>query len=111
LFDETRRHQRMPLIFLRHFANEVSKPISDNVKAYEYVPTQVMTESFRYLFGHEGNQPLDGISFRSSKKAGGVCYTLFFDQSACANNAAENGAVMLFKRAKRKRRAERKLES
>ena len=101
LFDEQKRHQRMPLIFLRHFANEISKPISDNVKAYEYVPTQVMTEYFRHLFRSGMNQSLDGLAFASSKRAGGVCYTLFFDQAACANEASEDGAVMLFKRATR----------
>lgn len=58
-----------------------------------------MTEYFRHLFHHEIDQALDGIAFHSSKKIGGVCYTLFFDHSACADNQTDEGAVILFKRA------------
>ena len=35
LFDPDRRHMRMALIFLRHFAEEISKPITDTEKPYE----------------------------------------------------------------------------
>jgi RES domain len=91
----------MPLIFLHHFGDEISKPISDSVKAYEYVPTQVMTEYFRHLFHRESGEPLNGIAFRSSKNPGGICYTLFFDSTACVDNAADAGAAMLLKNAGR----------
>lgn len=95
LFDESRRHQRMPLIFLRHFAEEISKPISTAARQYEYVPTQVMTEFFRHLFHRDGDDSLDGVAFRSSKRPGGICYTLFFDSVSCADSETETGAVML----------------
>ena len=123
LFDEDRRHMRMALIFLSHFAEEISKPISDFEKAYEYVPTQVMTEYFRHLFHQpreiripslplpfqnaaiphpspattyiETHLQLDGIAFRSSKRVGGVNYTLFIEPNMCGDSATASGVVML----------------
>jgi len=123
LFDTERRHMRMPLIFLRHFAEEISKPISDSENPYEYVPTQVMTEYFRHLFHQpreihlpsfpipfeddsvqhpsppstytETNLQLDGIAFRSSKRVGGVNYTLFIEPAMCGDSPFEAGVVML----------------
>jgi len=101
LFDEKRRHQRMALMFLRDFADEISRPISVAAAPYEYVPTQVMTEFFRYLFHQEDDEPLDGVAFRSSKRSGGIYYTLFFDNTSCADSATDKDAVMLLKTVKR----------
>ena len=123
LFDTERRHRRMALIFLRHFAEEISKPISDSERPYEYVPTQVMTEYFRHLFHQpreihipsfplpfegdsiphpsppsaymETNPQLDGIAFRSSKRVGGVNFTLFIEPEMCGDSPLESGVVML----------------
>ena len=123
LFDPERRHMRMALIFLRHFAEEISKPISDVEKPYEYVPTQVMTEYFRHLFHQpreirlpsfpaplgaglkrdpsppstyiETYPQLDGIAFRSSKRRGGVNYTLFIEPEMCGDSVTDSGIVML----------------
>lgn len=123
LFDTERRHMRMALIFLRHFAEEISKPISDSEKPYEYVPTQVITEYFRHLFHQpreihvpsfpmpfeddsiphpsppvtymEANLQLDGIAFRSNKRVGGVNYTLFIEPEMCGDSPPESGVVML----------------
>lgn len=123
LFDPERRHMRMALIFLRHFAEEISRPISEIEKPYEYVPTQVMTEYFRHLF-HQAREirvpfipfpfeegvprhssapstyietypRLDGIAFRSSKRVGGVNYTLFIEPRMCGDSASEPGVVMV----------------
>jgi hypothetical protein len=126
LFDTERRYMRMALIFLRHFAEEISKPISDSTKPYDYVPTQVMTEYFRHLFHQpreinlpsfplplddgsvpcpalplsymETNLQLDGIAFRSSKRVGGVNYTLFIEPEMCGDSPSEPGVVMLLTR-------------
>ena len=116
LFDERKRHQRMPLIFLRNFAKEISKPISDDESPYEYVPTQVMTEYFRHLFHLPSKKnpipvaALDGIAFRSSKNDGGINYTLFIDQAACADHDTDKGAVMLLQ-GKEQRTISKKPES
>ena len=123
LFDPERRHMRMALIFLRHFAEEISRPITDIEKPYEYVPTQVMTEYFRHLFHQpreirlpsfplpfegasisppsppttyiETYPQLDGIAFRSSKRVGGVNYTLFIEPGMCGDSATGSSVVML----------------
>ena len=123
LFDPDRRHMRMALIFLRHFAEEIAKPISDIEKPYEYVPTQVMTEYFRHLFHQpreiripsfplpfedvskpypsppstyvETYPQLDGIAFRSCKRIGGVNYTLFIEPQMCGDSTTNSDVVML----------------
>lgn len=112
LFDAKHRHKRMGLIFLRHFAQEISKPIGDAEKPYEYVPTQVMTEYFRHLFhqprtssvpARNGASPqLDGIAFRSSKRGGGVNYTLFIEPQMCGDFPNQPGVVMLLTDATRR---------
>lgn len=86
LFDEDQRHQRMALIFMRHFATDVSRAIDSSAAPYEYVPTQVVTEYFRHLFKDDQGRSLDGIAYKSSKNNSGLCYTLFLDQDACLHD-------------------------
>jgi hypothetical protein len=95
VFDEDRRHLRMYLIFMHRFAHEISLPISDAAKSYEYVPTQVLTEYFRHVFKERNGKPIDGIAYRSSRNQGGICYTLFFDQEHFVDSAEEKKGVML----------------
>ncbi|WP_315264419.1 RES family NAD+ phosphorylase, partial [Tannerella forsythia] len=50
----------------------------DNKIHIEYVPTQIMTEYFRYVFTEISDIKIDGILYPSSQN-GGNCYVLFFD--------------------------------
>lgn len=71
---------RPPLIFLRHFAADISKPIARDDRIHvEYVPTQVITEYFRTRFIHAGT-PIRGIRYPSSRRQGHGSIVLFATQ-------------------------------
>ena len=68
------------LIFLREFLLDFSSPIERDDRIHiDYVPTQVVTEYLRDA-KLEGDPPLDGIKYRSSRRKGGICYVLFIDE-------------------------------
>ena len=70
----------------KKFVENISKSIvQDNKTHTEYVPTQIVTEFFRYVFPEITDIVLDGIAYPSSKD-GNVCYVLFFDNEACGMN-------------------------
>ena len=68
--------------FLHEFTKEVSKPIS-NRNTMEYVPTQVMTEFFRYNI----KPSINGIVYMSSKNRTKCC-VLFLDNAQCTDYMA-----------------------
>lgn len=84
LFDQDRRHLRAPLIFLRDFLKDFSKPIEkDGREHIEYVPTQVVTEYFRHIFRNEKAEQVKGIIYPSARRKNGRSCVLFFDQRDC----------------------------
>jgi hypothetical protein len=66
--------------FLNHFASEIAQPIVGDERVHvDYVPTQVVTEYFRFLYSMEHSQ-IDGIAYRSSLCKNGVNIVLFVNQ-------------------------------
>lgn len=54
--------------FLHKFNTEITKPLNPNDSNHlQYVPTQVITEYFRYMFVNSKGQHMDGIIYGSSK--------------------------------------------
>lgn len=54
--------------FLHKFNTEITKPLNpDDSNHLQYVPTQVITEYFRYMFVNNKGQHIDGIIYGSSK--------------------------------------------
>jgi len=94
LFDEEKRHYREPLIFLRSFLKDFSKPIKkDGREHIEYVPTQVVTEYFRHIIRDEGRDTIKGIIYPSAKKKNGGSCVLFFENKDCVqDNIIPKGA-------------------
>jgi hypothetical protein len=87
LFDEDQREQRNLIGFLESFVRDVSRSISkDGREHIEYVPTQIFTEYFRYLFRDDDNDHIHGILYRSSKHRRGVCCVLFFTDKHFSNS-------------------------
>lgn len=87
LFDAQLRHLRSTIMFLKHFAKEVSKPIHhDGREHIEYVPTQVVTEYFRLVARIGDAVPVDGIQYKSSRKPDGQCCVLFLKNDDCIND-------------------------
>jgi hypothetical protein len=80
-FDIRKRKHYYPLIFLNNFVRDLAKPLEDkNLVHIDYVPTQIITEYFRFPFSDrlpEG-QKIDGIIYPSSRNGKNAC-VLFFD--------------------------------
>ena len=71
---------REAIMFLRHVAHEMSRPIERTDGAHVgYVPTQVVAEYIRDRVTWEGYR-LDGIKYFSVANPGHVSYVLFADQ-------------------------------
>ena len=85
LFDSKQRDLREPYKFFCSLNSDLQRPI-DKLTVIEYVPAQILTEYFRYIYV-VGGRHLDGIKYVSSKKADGVCYALFFDQNRCLSSS------------------------
>lgn len=79
------------LLFLRAFADNVSRPVVDPELVHiDYAPTQVVSEYLRYAFIPGGRrQPVDGLVYRSSRHDGD-CVAVFADQDQCLGTASEN---------------------
>lgn len=88
LFDEAKRKLRSPLIFLRSFASDISKPVKRSKKV-GYLPTQVFTEYLRHVYKSIDDNKIDGIIYESSKISGRKCCVLFFDNNGCTDSKKE----------------------
>lgn len=80
IFDEERRQQRSAVIFLKEFAEEISRKV-EAYPSIEYVPTQIVTEYFRYVFNSDRYGDIDGIVYNSAQNAKGRCVVLFMNNS------------------------------
>lgn len=64
--------------FLKDFVTDLSSDIKRDGKEHiDYVPTQIVTEFFRYIFSNK--QKIDGIVYPSAKNRGSKSCVLFFD--------------------------------
>lgn len=80
LFDRKNRDKRGYIRFFKDFINMIISPV-DNIPAIEYVPTQILTEYFRHVYGY--GCMFDGILYPSAKNPRGKCYALFFNNEQC----------------------------
>lgn len=85
LFDVDNGEQRMLLIFLKRFNREISKPIEVG-KGNEYLPTQKLVEYLRNEIADTNGSKIDGIIYRSSQLADGLCCSLFIGREQCSDN-------------------------
>lgn len=80
-FDPKKFKDRYRIIFLKNFIKDLTAPIKRDGRVHiEYVPTQIITEFFRYPFSNrlsKGNR-IDGIIYPSSKNGKNAC-VLFLD--------------------------------
>lgn len=80
IFDEERRQLRSAIIFLKEFAEEISRKV-EAYPSIEYVPTQIVTEYFRYVFNSDRYGDIDGIVYNSAQNVEGRCVVLFMNDS------------------------------
>lgn len=86
LFDEGRRHLRVPISFLHDFVKEFAKPIEkDGREHIEYVPTQVVTEYLRHVFRTETGHRVRGVIYQSARNGSGKCCVLFVGNRQCCD--------------------------
>lgn len=109
LFDEARRHLRAPVRFMRAFSEQLSQPISrDDVEHIEYVPSQVATEWFRDVFIANGRTRVDGLVYRSARRAAGACCVMFVGPDAvcdaCPGWQDDAGKLLALESAETRRR-------
>lgn len=82
-FDRNKRRRYEDTFFLRHFVNDLTKPIERDEKVHiDYVPTQIVTEFFRYM----GKGKIDGIIYPSSRNPGYTAMVLFYDHYESLRN-------------------------
>ncbi len=97
LFDKKNRGTRDVIRFLRKFSDNICCPIErDGREHIEYVPTQVLSEYFRYIFKYK-KKKIDGILYPSSKTRGSCC-SLFIENDECIdpnNNLSETYTLCL----------------
>ncbi|WP_394803579.1 RES family NAD+ phosphorylase [Niabella hibiscisoli] len=80
VFNQSKRKKFADVIFLKNFIHDLSKPIDRDGKVHiDYVPTQIVTEFFRYMF----NRKVAGIIYPSSRNTGNNAMVLFYDHYDC----------------------------
>lgn len=84
VFDKEKQKYFYISQFLKSFIKDLSKDIKKDGKEHiEYVPTQIVTEFFRYVYAEEIKMAIDGIIYPSSKNIGKNACVLFFDSNEC----------------------------
>ncbi|PZR20758.1 MAG: RES domain-containing protein [Flavobacterium psychrophilum] len=75
------------IAFLYDLVRDFTKDITKDGKEHtEYVPTQVVTEFFRYTFNRNRKNKIEGIIYPSSKNKPNSSAVLFWDNEECLRN-------------------------
>ena len=83
VFDSARYDERHELIFLRRLRDSFVKNVAkDGREHVDYVPTQVVSEYFRYRFKLPEGGGLNGFIYPSVKNQGGVNVVIFESDNA-----------------------------
>ena len=84
IFDRKMKDYYFLNLFLKAFVIDLSKTIKHDGKEHiEYVPTQIVTEFFRFPFSETKKIDINGIIYPSSKNLGYNACVLFFDAEEC----------------------------
>jgi len=90
IFEPFLYRERHETYFLKAFIEDIIKPIEkDGMEHIEYVPTQIISEFFRYRFRYKGNMLLNGIMYPSTKQKGGINLALFISNNEDAKAVLE----------------------
>ena len=103
LFEE-RGYSYHEVDFIRGFINDISKPIKkDGYEHIEYVPTQIVTEHFRYVHQDENCGEISGIIYPSSRNKGKNSIVIFCDNEHFAEKQeADNNSFFELERPTRR---------
>ncbi len=98
IFDEEERYLRSAIIFFHEFVKDLSKSVlKDDREHIEYVPTQIVTEYFKHLFHHAGDDNVRdrvyGIIYPSSQHDGGKACVLFASNEQCVDKGGSYSSM------------------
>lgn len=80
IFEQRLWDRYYEIAFLNAFIHDFTKSIEKDGKEHiDYVPTQIVTEYFRYAYPRKGARRIDGVIYPSSKRRGSTACVLFMD--------------------------------
>jgi len=80
IFDPKNKAHYYSVLFLNSFVSDFTTPVNKAARpAIEYVPTQIVTEFFRYTYEELTGASIDGILYPSSRASGKNACVLFFN--------------------------------
>jgi hypothetical protein len=72
------RYDRERLLFLKKFVDSITEPVAHDGKEHiDYVPTQILTEYFRYRYRANDKSRLGGIIYPSAQRKHGRSIVIF----------------------------------
>ena len=87
IFDYTKVKKHYPILFLYDLVKDLTKDIEKDGKEHtEYVPTQVVTEYFRFPFNKNKQHKIEGIIYPSSKNREKCSSVIFWNNEECLEN-------------------------
>jgi len=82
VFDPIRKEHYYSVLFLKSFVSDFTRPINKAARpAIDYVPTQIVTEFFRYTYEELTGTSIHGILYPSSRASGKNACVLFFNHA------------------------------
>ncbi|SBT60898.1 RES domain [Plesiomonas shigelloides] len=95
-FSGCNRSYRHKLDFIHEFLEDFTAPVSkDGLEHIEYVPTQIVSEHFRFVHSTLDNRKVDGIIYPSSKNIGKKAIVIFCGNNECIEQYEEKGLLKL----------------
>ena len=92
IFDLKAKKKFYLINFLQQFVRDLSRPIAHDGKEHiEYIPTQVITEFFRFTYAKSA---IDGIIYPSSRIGGKACVLFMDHEESLANLEFVNTALV-----------------
>ena len=78
VFETERKDEREGLLFLSNFAEQISTPVTkDGREHIDYVPSQIVSEYFAYVFRTDDGERINGMIYSSAVHESGVNIVVF----------------------------------
>lgn len=90
IFEPEKYDARQNMLFLHSFVNELTLPVTkDGREHVEYVPTQIVSEYFRFRFQTENAEPILGLRYSSVKNPDGINIAVFDSENESLEKSFE----------------------
>jgi len=90
IFELEKYDARQNMSFLHSFVSELTLPVTkDGREHVEYVPTQIVSEYFRFRFQTENAQPISGLRYSSVKNPDGINIVVFDSENESLEKSFE----------------------